>query len=118
MTPARFLVLDVNNEPTGLEYDNEADALACADTMAGAHVVPAPIEPWLYLVVIREDVGAELLGPYADDAARLAAAAQIRHAHGDRDGLHRLDVAGPAFIADFSGGEIDRAVAALAGWAP
>jgi hypothetical protein len=72
---------------------------------------PAPVH---YLVLVREDVEAELSGPFASDADRLRAAAVERRDNGDRDGLYWLDVEGSrAKIGDFSGGEIDRAVVRL-----
>lgn len=40
----KYRVLDVNDEPTGFEYDNLEDALARAERIAGAHVVPAEVD--------------------------------------------------------------------------
>lgn len=65
-----------------------------------------------YLLSIAGDVDPELGGPYDTDRERVEAAADYRRAHGDEDGLYRLDLrhgntVAPLVVDTFRGWELE-----------
>ena len=66
-----------------------------------------PPERKLHLLSIAGDVEPELSGPFADDQDRLEAAQDYRRAHGDEDGLFRVNATGDVTVGTFSGGELE-----------
>ena len=72
---------------------------------------PACNPPRLHLLSIAGDVEPELSGRYDTERERTEAAQDYRRAHGDEDGLFRLDIAadGRVTVDTFSGAELDPA---------
>ena len=72
---------------------------------------PACNPPKLHLLSIAGDVEPELSGRYDNERERTEAAQDYRRAHGDEDGLFRLDIAagGRVTVDTFSGAELDPA---------
>lgn len=60
----------------------------------------------LYLLSIAEDVEPMLDGPFKDEKDRREAAQDYRRAHGDEDGLYRIDATGAVKVDTFSGNEL------------
>ena len=61
-----------------------------------------------YLLVVHGDVEPELLGPYSGDLDRKEAAQDYRRAHGDEDGLFRVDATGDRVtVGTFTGRELE-----------
>ena len=61
-----------------------------------------------YLLVVHGDVEPELLGPYSGDLDRKEAAQDYRRAHGDEDGLYRVDATGDRVtVGTFTGRELE-----------
>ena len=67
--------------------------------------------PKLHLLSIAGDVEPELSGRYDNERERTEAAQDYRRAHGDEDGLFRLDIAadGSVTVDTFTGAELDPA---------
>ena len=63
----------------------------------------------LHLLHLWGDVEPELTGPYADEQDRTEAAQDYRRAHGEENGVFRIDVVGGGYVtvASFSGAELD-----------
>ena len=65
--------------------------------------------PKLWLIIVWDDVSAEVMGPYKNAETRLRAARKLRRDEGDGHGLYRLDVQadGTPETFDFSGREVE-----------
>ena len=68
-----------------------------------AHLPPARK---LMLLSIMGDVEPELGGPFDSEDERVEAARDYRRAHGDEDGLFRVDATGDLTVEGFAGGEL------------
>ena len=68
---------------------------------------PLPPDDRLYLLVMWGDVDPEVCGPYKDEDDRTAAAQDTRRAHGDGDGLYRIDANGSLRVSCFSSRELE-----------
>ena len=63
--------------------------------------------PWkLHLLSIMGDVEPVLSGPFEDERDRVEAAQDYRRAHGDEDGLYRIDATGDVKVSTFAGNEL------------
>ena len=61
----------------------------------------------LYLLNLWGDVEPELSGPFKDEQDRVEAAQDYRRAHGDEDGLFRVDASGSVKVDTFTGAELE-----------
>lgn len=66
-----------------------------------------PAQLHCYLLVLLGNLEPELRGPFDTDRDRLTAAVAHRRAHGDHDGLYRVNLwgSGRLDVEGFSGGE-------------
>ena len=63
--------------------------------------------PWKrHLLSIMGDVEPVLSGPFVDERDRVEAAQDYRRAHGDEDGLYRIDATGDVKVDTFGAGEL------------
>ncbi len=60
----------------------------------------------LHLLSIMGDVEPVLSGPFKDEKDRVEAAQDYRRAHGDEDGLYRIDATGDVTVDTFTGNEL------------
>lgn len=61
----------------------------------------------LHLLHLWGDVDPELSGPYADEHDRTEAAQDFRRAHGEENGVYRVDAAGDVTVSSFTGAELE-----------
>ena len=61
----------------------------------------------LYLLCMWGDVEPQVCGPYRDEQERTEAAQDSRRAHGDENGLYRLDTNGSLRLSTFTGAELE-----------
>lgn len=66
---------------------------------------PAPDR--LYLLCMWGDVDPQVCGPYRDEQERTEAAQDSRRAHGEENGLFRVDANGSLRVSSFTGGELE-----------
>ena len=58
-----------------------------------------------YLLVVWNDIEPEILGPFASEESRLAAARNIRREDPNKDhGVYRLEAEGNVVVGEFTGG--------------
>lgn len=100
---------DTENLGVAIEYLN-AQTPPTGDGAGGQPSVAPRVERRLHLLSIAGDVEPELSGAYDTEAERIEAARDYRRAHGDEDGLYRVDVTGDVtadvLIEAFSGAEL------------
>ena len=71
------------------------------------HAPAAPVPDRLYLLCMWGDVDPQVCGPYRDEQERLEAAQDSRRAHGEDNGLFRVDANGSLRVSSFTGGELE-----------
>ena len=64
-----------------------------------------------YLLCMWGDVDPEVCGPYRDEQERTEAAQDSRRAHGEENGLFRIDANGSLRVSSFTGAELEMPVA-------
>ena len=67
----------------------------------------APPADRLYLLCMWGDVDPQVCGPYRDEQERTEAAQDSRRAHGEDNGLFRIDANGSLRVSSFTGGELE-----------
>ena len=68
---------------------------------------PVPAPDRLYLLCMWGDVDPQVCGPYRDEQERTEAAQDSRRAHGEANGLFRVDANGSLRVSSFTGGELE-----------
>ena len=83
-----------------------------ADIRAEVGDAGAPAPDRLYLLCMWGDVDPQVCGPYRDERERTEAAQDSRRAHGEANGLYRVDANGSLRVSSFTGGELEMPAAA------